>query len=103
MNVKKFVCVFLKFNEFITFYRVEWAPRADFLVLTMNSRVPKGQKMKANVAKTFRKTLIFSFFLLAWKMLICSFGGGKGTNFGPKMGPEGSEIAVEKLGVWQKM
>ena len=42
----------MKNNEYIVSYRVELAACADFFSFTMDSRVAKGRKMKANVTKT---------------------------------------------------
>ena len=47
------------------YFTEENGPRGPILLyFTMNSRVRKGRKIEANVAKTVEKTMIFVFFLV---------------------------------------
>ena len=52
-----------KFHEYIVFYRVEWAPCADFLKFYHEFSRPKRPKNEGECNRNFWKTSIFVLFL----------------------------------------
>ena len=85
-----------QFHEYIVLTGM--APCADFLKFYNEFSRPKRPKNEGECGQNVRKALILEIFLL-WappKMLIRDFECLKGTNLGPKTGPEASKIAVEK-------
>ena len=99
---KSVICTFLESNcTKILYFTIENVRRGPILLyFKLNSRVRKGRKITAHVAKTLEKHCFFVFFLvLAWKMLCVDFGRSKAPNLGPKSGPGTMKIGSEKRGL----